>query len=402
MRRLAVIVALVLFVLAFVAGPSSKPAVSQPPSDDQPAAAAGREEPERTQEAEVILMIAGNPLTLRERVHTDVVWARPITDNAIPWLIRSWSRRTGGPGEFRDWKLDFSHLSRSPEGDTVGILTVSGPGDLAKVLAAAQRNLQEALLEIHRQSMEPLGRKLDLAEERMRRAEQRIDQVTAQLQALRQEAIKTGCALEPQDAQLPAAIRRDHLGLRAELAGLQARRDAIIEQISKAKGRLYTVQNEQQLVLGELARVVKLQEDELARARQLVAKGLATAAEVSKVEMALAQARADLFNQRRLLVQEAGGEQLGRLNDQLVDTQVAMTTAEARLKETEKTLLELEKSAYNPANPSVLKYQRAQRALQNALAEQEAAAADLAKLQMARDAIPPPRVMVIGGEAKPN
>jgi hypothetical protein len=402
MRRLAVTIAIVLLVLAFVTGPSSKPAVSQPPSADQPAAAQGRGEPKGMQEAEVILMIAGNPLTLRERVDTDVVWARPTADNAIPWLIRSWSRRTGEPGEFRDWKLDFTHLSRSPEGDTVGILTVGGRGDLAKVLATAQRNLQEALVEIHRQSLEPLTRKMVLAEQRVRRAEQRIDQVTAELDQLRQEAIQSGEALQPQDPQVSSAVKRDHLALRAELAGLLAQREAIVEQIAKAKDKLDTAQKEQRLVLDELARVVKLQQDELARARQLAATGVASASEVSKVEISLAQARADLVNHRRLLVQEAGGEQLGRLNERLVDTQIAMTTAEARLKETEKTLLELEKSAYSPVNPSVLKYQRAQRALQNAWAEQEAAAADLAKLQMARDTVPEPRVMVIGGEAKPK
>jgi hypothetical protein len=402
MRRVTVTIAVVLVALTLVAGPSSNPAVSQPASDGRPAAAVTTEEPEKGQEAEVILMIAGNPLSLRDRVDTNAMWIRPIADNAIPWLIRSWSRRTGEPGELRDWKLDFSHLSRSAEGDTVGILTVSGRGDLAKALAAAQKHLQEALLEIHRQGLEPLDRKMHVAHERVMRADAMIDRAMTELSGLRQEAVEKGCALEPQDQQVSAAVQRDHLALRAELAGLQAQREAVIEQIVKAKDKLDVVQKDQQLVLDELARVVKLQEDELARARQLATKGMLAASEVSKTEVAVAQARADLLNHRRLLVQEAGGDQLGRLNERLVDTQIAMTTAEARLKETERILLGLEKSAYSPVNPLVLNYQRAQRALQNALAEQEAAAADLAKVRMARETVPEPRVIVIGGGAKPK
>ena len=236
----------------------------------------------------------------------------------------------------------------------------------------------------------------------MVRAEEMIDRVTHDLQRLRQQSEALGAALEPRDPQLLVSVKRDHLAMRAELAGLRAQREAIVEQITLAKEKLDGAQGQQRAVLDELAAVLKLKEDELAHKQTLFQRGLVTQAELVKGAAALAQAKADLVYRRHSLVQEAGGGQLGRLNEQLVDVQIASTTTEARFEETDKALKDLESSAYNPVNSVVIEYQRARRALENAWAEEEAAAADLAKLKRTVEAIPAPKVIAIGAEVKPK
>jgi len=394
MRRDAVIATLLLSVLALAAGPSSKPAAAQKPSDDQPRATVPG-----SQNASALLLVVGNPLRPPAPAPGDTMPGMP---GPIGSLIRSWSQRAGEPGELRDYQVYFTPLSVSPEGDTLGIMQVMGPRDAGAALALAQKRFQEALLEIRRLSLDSVNRKLELAHQRVQRAEKRIQDVTAELGQLRETAIHTGEALQPQDPQVSAAVRRDRLSLGAELAGLQAQRAAIIEQIAKAKEKLDTAQKEQQLVLNELAQVAKLCEDELARTQVLWKSGTATRAEVAKAQVAAAQSRADLADRRRALVSEAGGGLLGRLNEQLVDAQIAIATTQARLKETERSLDDLEKSAYSPVNPLVIKYEQTRRALENAYAEQEVAAAELARLYAGIDAIPAPKVIVIGGEAKPK
>jgi hypothetical protein len=42
--------------------------------------------------------------------------------------------------------------------------------------------------------------------------------------------------------------------------------------------------------------------------------------------VAVAQAEADLADRKRTLAQQAGGGRLGRLNERLVETQIAITT----------------------------------------------------------------------------
>ena len=408
MRRSIATGVILLFVLALVAGPSAKPAAAQKPSADRPPAAQGGGEPGEgqeardRQEAKALIMIVGNPLRLRGQLSSDAPEFRMPADVVISSLITSWSQRAGERGEFWNYQVFFNHLSVSPEGHTLGILTVIGRGDATKILALAQKRLQEALLEIHKLSMDPFHRKFADAETRMPRAEDRIEQVTKQLHQLREMAAITGESLQPQDTQLFASVRRDHLALRAELAGLQAQREAIVEQIAKTKLKVDAAQKDQRIVLEELAQVVNLKEQGLARTRRLQQKGPLTQAEVSQAEVALAQARADLADHRRLLVNEAGGQQLGRLNEQLVDTQIAITTTVARLEETEKVLEDLRRPAYSPVSSLVIKYQQTRRALESAFAEQEAAAAELAKLKMAYQAIPAPKIIQIGGEAKPK
>lgn len=407
MRRHPVTVVILLSVLALAGRPLTRPASAQKPSQDPPRAARPGLMPQETPAARAVLMIVGDPLrfgesSLRIADRTAQASASATVGATIRLLIMSSSLRGPEPGEFEGFSVRFTPFPASPEEDTLGLLTVSGRGDVDKALALAQKRLQEALREVHRGKLDPLDRKIALAEKRTARAEARIEHAREELLQLRELALRSGEALEPQDPQLFTSIKRDQLALRAEIAGLQAQREAIIEQIAKTKDKLDAAQHQQRLVLDQLANVVKLHEDAVARTRKLSGDGLATPTELSKAEVALAQARADLADRRRVLVQETGGGQLGRLNERLVETQIAMTTAAARLEETKKALVELQSSAYSPVNPLVIKYQRARRALENAFAEHEAAAAELNRLTLSRDAVPEPKVIVIAGEGKPK
>jgi hypothetical protein len=403
MRRLIVTGVFLLSVLVLVGEPSSNSALAQPTPADQPQAPQKAAEQEGLHTAQVLVMIVGNPLHLGDTLSSLDSETRSNADAVLLTLIHGTYLRADKPAEeYRKNPVSFRHLSVTADGHTIGTLWASGHGDMAKVVAMGQRRLQEALLEIHRRSLDPLKHKMALADNRRVRAEQMTQRVTNELQALRQQALQSGQALQPQDTQLFASVKRDNLAMRAELAGLQAQHEAIVEQIAKAKARLDAAQTPQQSVLDELAMVVKLREQELARMHTLFKKGYVTQAELAKGEVALPQAKADFIDRRRTLVQEAGGGQLGRLNEQLVDTQIAITTTEARLEETDRALVELEHSAYNPVNSLVIEYQRTRRALENAWAEEEAAAAELARLKMAREAIPAPKVIAIGGEGKPT
>ncbi len=356
------------------------------PEDDNTTRRAGSEQ----EVARALLMIVGDPSMTAEDVQTAL-------------LVAGWMHAGQGPTP----RYRFDPLSKTAGSGAMVILEAwtSGPGepaDATQAVAAGQKKLQEGLLRIHHAKLEPFDHKIARAEERMVRAEKMIARVTQDLQNVSKLALDTGQAFQPQDPQLSTSIKRDNLTLRAELAGLQAQRTALVEQIAKTKDKLDAAQDEDQTLMDDLAQVVKLHQDQLAATRKLVERGFATPTELSKVEVALAQARADLADRRRVLVKEAGGEQLSRFNQRLVDTQISITTIQARLRETEKALLDLERSAYSPVSELVIFYQRTRRALDSAWAEEEAAAADLAKLKRTIEAIPAPKVIVIGVEAKPK
>jgi hypothetical protein len=377
--------------LALFAGPSRSLAAAPEPPEQTDRADAPQDDLD--QQASVLLVIIGEPSTfaLSEGI------ARSLVPNAVSRPYQ---------GERRLYEVRFSLLPGGRAGSAFGLLEARlvtspierpGPAEASKVLASAQQRLQQVLIEIHKANMEVFRGQVNRAAQRRDRARQMVERRTADVAAIQLEAAKTGQSLEPPDSQLFVAVRRDNLSLRAELAGLAARRTAILEHLAEVKHELDAAKAQQQPVLDELAKVVKLREDQLARTRSLFEKGLTPQAELMKLDIELAQARADLAERRRQIAQQAGSEQLSQLNQQLVDVQIEIAAATARLEKTAEALQELEVLA---CSPLAIDHQRAQRALQNALAEQEAAATALAEVMETLQTAPAPKVIAIGRDTK--
>jgi hypothetical protein len=348
------------------------------------------------QTAKVVVMIIGNPLV--DNRQSDGSAAHPV-DDAINSLIQSWSLPAAEPGQSQGYEVSFHCLSVSPEGYTLGVLGVEGAGGAEEMLSSAQQTLEGALQEVHRLGVGPFIERVKQAQDRVEQAEKLIETQTNELGSLQAAARAEGQTLEPQDPQLLASVRRDNLSLRAELAGLSAQRQAIVGEIAKATDKVDATKDDERLILEGLTQALRLRIQELERLHGLRDAGTVSASEVARAEVAVAQAQAELAERRLTLAQQAGGGQLGRLNERLVETQIAITAAQARLEETQKAIEQLERSSYNPASPLVIAYQRTRRALDGAQAEQEAAAAELARVKMARDAIVAPKVTVIRREA---
>lgn len=310
------------------------------------------------------------------------------------------ARARNKPGPFVDYWAEFRRVGREGEKGGAGLLKIycTEEADPKKCLLAAQKRLQEALLVVHRANMEPFKLRIQQADERVAQAERMIRGQTKQLQVLRKLATKLGAStLHTPDDQLLAAVNRDVLNLRVELAGLNARREAILKHIEATRDELQTVQATHANVLKALEYVVKLREQQVAATRKMVETGTGPYREFKDAEVQLAVARAELAERRRLIAQEAGSQQLSALNLQLADAQIAIAATEARLKVAEKNLRELADLA---CHELVVQHQQARRALDSALAENEAAQAELATLLRQRRAMTPPRVLLIGRESE--
>ena len=85
-----------------------------------------------------------------------------------------------------------------------------------------------------------------------------------------------------------------------------------------------------------------------------------------------------------------------QLDEQLADVQIEMSAVEAQFIAVDRAVKELVSPA---ARKLAIDYDRTSRRLDNALAEEAAAAAEMAELRRAVEAIPEPRVVVISPDA---
>lgn len=217
-----------------------------------------------------------------------------------------------------------------------GLLQVIADGDdmiaaSEKLLTSVCERLRKVLLEAHHTEEEQLKARVAVAEEEVNRARRRIEELYLQRRERESEAGDE--SLTPESAmersrQLSAETRK----LEMELAGMQARREALQQRIAEATARVQaTVSDEHPMIKAHKAKLVALR-DELERLEAKSKAGIAPTNEVIAGKANLAMAEAELQHQLDQVRAQAGGEQIGVLNDELADLSVDTTEREARLR----------------------------------------------------------------------
>ena len=347
--------------------------------------------------SEFVLMVNNSPLRLfepREGAKQDDT----LVGASISYLFASpeWiADATAAPD---DYDLQFVPRTSLRGESFIGVLHVSRhanrpPEELKKVVALAENRLELALVKIHDANRAS-------AHDRVRRAEERLEQARAvaekrqsDVQSLRTRLIQADTSPEGIDQQ-QNTLRQDRLKLRVELVGLKARREAIVKVIDEATVKAKATSEEQQRELGELQKIVDIRAQAVSRAQQLAKQAAVSASDYQQTELELSRARADLAERRRLIAQQAGSEQLGRLNQQLADVQIELSTAEARVAGIDAMLERLQSK---DVLEMLREYGRTTQQLDYARAEEKAAFEQVAQLKKVIASAAPPKVVEIRG-----
>jgi len=305
---------------------------------------------------------------------------------------------TPEPGKYM---VGFSPVSTTRGGSVLGWLYVycredRPPAETKKVVALAEKLVEQALLQIYNTNMASLHERIRQAEEHLEQARAIAEKGRSELQTLRTQLIRADASPEGMDQQ-QNTLRQDGLKLRVEMVGLKARREAIVKAIEEAAHKVKATSDAQQPELAELQKIVVNREQAVSRAQQLAKQAAVSLAELRAEELLLSRVRADLADRRRVIAQQAGSEQLGRLNQQLADVQIEMAAAEARVADIEKMLARLQ-------SKEVLdllgEYGRATQQLEYARAEEKAAFEQLAEAKKTAESTPAPKVVEIRGAGK--
>ena len=373
---------------------SSGPAVGGPGTGGMgmvsPLVAAPTSMPEFVGGTSVMLTIGNSPLWVKE----PGVWQEEGFELMSVFLRpERFGEATPKP---ESYEVGFTPITSRPGGAVLGLLSVHlretrPPEEIKKVVALAERLLERALIQIHKANVES-------GLERLRQAEQHLDEARAiaekrrtEIESLRTQLSRTDASPEGIDQQ-QTTLRQERLKFRVELVGLQARREAIVKAIEEANVKLKAVADEHQRELGELAKIVELRQQQLARISGLVRQGAAPTTETQQAELEVSRAKADLAERRRVIAQQAGSDQLGRLNQQLADVQIEMSAAEARMAAFDRLLDQLQSKEVLEL---LSQYGRATQQLEYARAEEKAAFEQVVEAKKMVESTPGPRVAEI-------
>ena len=374
MRRTAMIL---LFTLCLIAGPTTNlVAVAQSESAEE-------------RECQT------NPA--RHTYHrTVVITCDPSLNSMVITLLGDPSRniRPGmGDGSY---PIDLSFLSAESGHIVMGVSIQSHDEPQAvEVCSAAMKRVELVLGRISKACLDPLRDALSDAAERRDIALRRAFDLQHELSEIRRQIVKLNGFSEGLDDQI-RALTRDRLALRAELAGLHARHEAIVKHIAKAKDE--SIANEDpNRDLAYLHEVVRLRQQQYERALQAnkVKPGTVTQSDFVEVRLKLIEAEAELAERRHTIAKEAGGEQVKRLNEELVTVQIELATIEAKAKVIEEALGRIQSEELREL---LNHYDNTTRQLKRAMAAEDAAVAEVVKAERALEAVRMPKVTVLGDE----
>ena len=304
---------------------------------------------------------------------------------------------TPEPGKYM---VGFSPVSTTRGGSVLGWLYVycredRPPAETKKVVALAEKLVEQALLEIHNTNIASLHERVRQAEEHLEQARAVAGKRQSDVQSLRTQFIQADASPEGVDQQ-QSTLRQDGLKLRVELVGLKARREAIVKTIEEATLKANANSQEQRRELAELQKIVDIRLQALSRAQQLANQAAVSTSDLQQAELEVSKAKADLAERRRVIAQQAGSEQLGRLNQQLADVQIEMAAAEAREAAIAKMLDRLQSK---DVLDLLSQYGQTTQQLEYARAEEKAAFEQLAEAKKTAESTPAPKVVEIRAAA---
>lgn len=126
-----------------------------------------------------------------------------------------------------------------------------------------------------------------------------------------------------------ARLDQDKQSLEIDLAGLEARRDALANAIAEQTVRLKElVKND--AIVAELEKVEKARIEHVGRLRQLAQAGQASVSDLSAAEAVAAEARAKLLERQEIIANRAGGDQVAAWNRELLNLSIDLVEKRAR------------------------------------------------------------------------
>ena len=302
--------------------------------------------------------------------------------------------------------FDFSRSRVDPEqGMLLAHLEVVIPLEAAdlkpaaeELMAATCTRLRAVLLKAHHSEFRQVHEHAELAQREQAEAEKQLVHLQELRRALCAQAGRSGLSREAildQMRDLEDHKRETEM----ELAGQQALRRALEEQIARIGERLET-ETKGDAVLAELEKVVELRNQQLDRFRELVAQGQASPAELADVQGQVAMAKVELAEQRRAAMERLGADRLAELNEELARVSIHAAELEARLHFIAQRLEQMEtKNLLELAD----RFEREVSVqLPMAIEAVESAAAWRRELERQIRVARPPTVTVIGGAEEPS
>ncbi len=161
-------------------------------------------------------------------------------------------------------------------------------------------------------------------------------------------------------------LLRDKQQIEMELAGQEARREAIIKRIDRNS---VMIQNKaaKDEITAELMQIVNMSEDLVARTEQLHKSGQASMSDISQAREKLARARMEMAKRQQELQLQTGGDQLARLNDELTNLSIDAEERQAVMQIINQQLVELDDqlSLASRFDPQAARIRVAKQALEN-------------------------------------
>lgn len=203
------------------------------------------------------------------------------------------------------------------------------PSAAAPLLRQAVASLAGALDALTMQSREHAQAQVELARRQMAEAERGLQELHERQQVMLAEAGVYDLTRE-RVVSLVRELEGTRDNLRANLVGLNARRESVARQIADLTRHAQDTADAAGVVK-ELETVVQIRERLLGEAQRLAEKGLATQSDIDRAAEPLAQARAELARERRAALQSPAGALALEFNHELIRIAVEISEQEARL-----------------------------------------------------------------------
>ncbi len=263
---------------------------------------------------------------------------------------------------------------------------------LDRLLTAVCERLRNVLVETHHSEMEQLKARVAVVDEEATRTRSRMEELYEQRRRNEHEA---GGEILTRESVMERSrgLHTEKQKLEMELAGMQARREALQQRIAEAAARIRAMaSDEHPMIKAHRVKLAALQ-DKLKNLETMSKAGTVPTSEVMAAKAELAMAEAEAQHQLAQVTAQAGGEQIRVLNDELAGLSVETPEREARLRFLKEKLDKARESLARADEyeiPVTIELPLARRFY-------ETARIRLEELQRQARTIQPPAVTVIGG-----
>jgi hypothetical protein len=234
------------------------------------------------------------------------------------------------------YKLDFGLLPSVVEERIVMMVVLTrqrgaAAEDSQAVFRKVAEQMKHFLTAIADPGSEQKKRQLEEARKLANDTHHEMLQLRVSLRRQRLELAAKGMAPEALEDQLHRS-KQEQMSLDVELAGLRARREAVIKHMEECRKDMANDQERPDGELAELRRVLGAREEQLEKVMAAFKAGRLPDSEVSEARARIAELRAQIARRREAKEHDsARGELLTGLTRQLMEIEIETAGAEARL-----------------------------------------------------------------------